>query len=416
MKSKNMHSDTVALATIVCFGLLIRLLAVTVLSIAPESDYAAYQAMAMNLLAGNGIIDSLGNLAMYNVGYPLFILAPAFAISGNSLLAAQLANAILGAISIALCYAVAREAGGGRIARLLAALLFALYLPSLLYAEYLAKENLMIPLMLAAIWYALRLARTGSLVSAAFCGGMFGLLALTGNAALATGGAVLGAILLAPCQLHRKALATAALAMVALCIATPWMIRNYHVLGAPVLNTNGGFNLYLGNNPAATGEFVSISDTPLGPRWKEMQRHGEVEASELLRQAALGWIKEHPAEFTALAVKKALLFWKPPVHEGKGAASHKENLIRLLWLFQFVVLVFAAVASLAFSQLRTPPVILLWLAVAGYATAHMLFYIIFRYREPIMPFICVLAAMTLERAWLKWRLDATPASALAKKN
>jgi len=43
----------------------------------------------------------------------------------------------------------------------------------------------------------------------------------------------------------------------------------------------------------------------------------------------------------------------------------------------------------------------------------MIFYVVFRYREPIMPLLCILAAVALERLIKKWQAhrvgaDATP--------
>ena len=46
---------------------------------------------------------------------------------------------------------------------------------------------------------------------------------------------------------------------------------------------------------------------------------------------------------------------------------------------------------------------LLWIAIASYTAVHMLFYVIFRYREPIMPLVCVLAAVAIEQVALRWR-------------
>jgi cytochrome bd-type quinol oxidase subunit 2 len=184
--------------------------------------------------------------------------------------------------------------------------------------------------------------------------------------------------------------------VVAFMISSPWLIRNINVIGAPVLNTNGGFNLYLGNNPAATGWFVSIADTPRGSTWEELRKTGEVRASEILKQEAISWAKAHPTEFVTLALKKAAYFWMPPIHEGKGEQSSAEKLVRLLWAVQFLVITAAALATLLIRRLRNRQLAILWLAVATYTSAHMLFYVAFRYREPIMPILVVMAALSLE--------------------
>jgi 4-amino-4-deoxy-L-arabinose transferase-like glycosyltransferase len=86
--------------------------------------------MAQNLINGRGVVDNMGNYAMYNVGYPLFLLAPMYLAFGEHLLAARLANVGLGVVSILLCYQLARQAGAGRLGRLLAAAGWAVYQPA----------------------------------------------------------------------------------------------------------------------------------------------------------------------------------------------------------------------------------------------------------------------------------------------
>jgi 4-amino-4-deoxy-L-arabinose transferase-like glycosyltransferase len=386
---------------IVAAGVSIRLAAIAVFEHKPYSDELAYLSMALNLVNGSGIIDSMGNRAMYNMGYPFLVLAPVFAMFGENLYAARVVNALLGGLAIVLCYALAREAGAGKSGRLLAAALWAIYLPSSVYAVYLAKENLMIPMMLGVIWCALRLLKSPSYKTAVGCGLLFGLLALTGNAALSLVGAVMVALMLTPCGLMTKVSLSLVVILCAMLVASPWMIRNTRVLGAPVLNTNGGFNLYLGNNPAATGMFVSIADTPRGKTWDALRQEGEIQASETLKAEAIAWIKDHPSEFITLASRKAAYFWTPPFHTGKGESSRAEAAVRLMWAIQFVLLIAGAIASLFIANLRTRSMLILWLAIAGYTAVHMLFYVIFRYREPMMPLLCVMAGLTLESVYLK---------------
>lgn len=292
--------DWLWLVFIVSVGLALRVAAIAGFNHVPESDELAYMSMALNLVSGNGIVDGMGNRAMYNVGYPLFILAPAFFFFGEDLLAVRLFNMLLGGVSIVLCYSVAKEAGAGRLGRLTAAAIWAIYLPASVYGVYLLKENLMTPLMLGVIWCALRLTRQPSKGVVVGCGALFGLLALTGNAALSLVAVVALALVLAPTLISQRATLAILMLAVALVICGPWIIRNKNVIGVPVLNTNGGFNLYLGNNPAATGMFVSISDTPRRSTWEALRKTGEVQASETLKQEAISWAKANPTEFVTL--------------------------------------------------------------------------------------------------------------------
>ncbi|HRO51667.1 MAG TPA: glycosyltransferase family 39 protein [Alicycliphilus sp.] len=384
------------LALIVCAGLALRAAAIAGFNPVPESDELAYKSMALNLVAGNEVVDGIGNRAMYNIGYPLFILAPVFFFFGENIFVARLFNMLLGGVAIVLCSLVAKEAGAGRIGRLMAATIWAIYLPASVYGVYLAKENLMIPLMLGVVWCALRLIKKPSKSLTIGCGILFGLLALTGNSALSLVAIVAFALMLSPALMPQRVILAILMLGAALTISVPWMIRNMYVIGAPVLNTNGGFNLYLGNNPAATGMFVSISDTPRGSTWEDLRKKGEFQASETLKREAIFWAKNHPVEFVVLALKKVVYFWMPPLHEGRGEQSSVEKLVRVLWAIQFIVLATLAIGTLLIPILRNRRLVILWLAIAFYTAVHMLFYVIFRYREPIMPIVGVLAALAIE--------------------
>lgn len=384
------------LVLIVCVGFALRVAAIAGFNAIPESDELAYKTMALNFVAGNEVVDGVGNRAMYNVGYPFFILAPVFFLFGENLLVVRLCNMLLGGVTIVLCYLVAKEAGAGRFGRLIAAAIWAVYLPASVYGVYLAKENLMTPFMLGVVWCALRLIKKPSKNLAIGCGALFGLLALTGNAALSLVAVVAFALVLSPVLIPQRSILAMLMLGVALAIPAPWVIRNMYVIGAPVLNTNGGFNLYLGNNPAATGMFVSISDTPRGSTWEDLRKIGEAQASNVLRDEAISWVKNHPTEFTVLALKKVVYFWMPPLHEGRGKQSSIEKIVRVLWAIQFIVLAVLAIGTLLIPSLRSRRLAVLWLALVSYTAVHMLFYVIFRYREPVMPIVGILAALAID--------------------
>ncbi len=393
-----------ALSLVIGIGLALRIGAICFFKHSPESDELAYQSMAIHLVRSNIIVDHLGNYAMYNVGYPLFVLAPIYFIFGETLLGVQLANLFLGGLAILLCYQIAKEAGAGQVGRLLASAIWALYLPASVYAVYLFKENLMVPLMLGVVWCALRMARKPTLMVVLICGILFGLLALSGNAALSIVPIVAVAILYSPLNWPHRAVTGFLIMAIASAVSTPWLIRNARVLGVPILNTNGGFNLYLGNNPAATGKFISIADTPRGSTWQTLREIGEVQASATLGQEAKSWIKANPIPFSQLALKKAVYFWAPPLHQGQGTPSFLESLVRSLWAIQYLLLLVAALATVLLQSLRSKSTILLWIAIVCYSGVHMLFYVVFRYREPIMPYVGILAALAME-SWIsrRWR-------------
>ncbi len=386
-------------------GLLLRLGAILAIPHAPVSDELSYQHMALSFLSRGEIRDDAGNWAFFNAGYPLLVLAPVWALFGHeSLLAVRLVHVALGLLSIVMVHRLAAAAGAGRLGRLAASAAWALYLPTGVYAVYLAKENLLVPLMLGLVWCALRFAAAPSYRVAAMAGLLLGLTALVGNAGLCLLAALLLGLAWAPAGTALKLRWAGLIVLVAGLLVAPWMLRNQQVLGAPVLNTNGGFNLYIGNNPQATGLFVSIADTPQRDNWQQDRRDvGELQASQHLAAAAKDWIRAHPADFMGLALKKALLFWTPPVHSGQGTPSRMEELMRQAWAVEFVLMAGLALLGLLAGGLRDRRARILWLAVLAYTGVHMLFYVIYRYRLPIMPIVAVLAALSLERLVQAWQ-------------
>jgi len=399
------------LGALILVGIAMRAAAIIAYSHAPESDEVAYLGMAENLASGRGFVDGVGNHAFFNWGYPLFVIAPVLATIGQHLWVVKLLNLFLSTIAIPLCYFTAQEAGAGRAGRLIAAAMWTIYLPASVYTVYLAKENLMVPLMLGVTWCALRLLNRPDWRVSVLCGGLLGILALTGNAALSLCGAVAIAFLLGGRSLLRTTAYAGLIFLAVSVIVAPWLVRNFRVFGSPVLNTNGGFNLYLGNNPAATGWFISINDTPRGPTWTPMRKANEYKASEVLKHEAIDWIKTNPVAFLKLAMKKAFFFWAPPFHSGENTPSLAEFIVRCLWAIQFVLLQFLVVSSFLLPELRNRRIAVLWTAIGAYTAVHMLFYVVFRYREPIMPVVCVLAALAIDANLRKRALSSSAQSA-----
>lgn len=412
-----MH-PVVAVGSLAVVALLIRLACVLYLHEQPYDDFRDYFVMASGLHDGTGVRDSLGHYAVMNAGYPMF-LAAVFLLAGNSVDVATYANAFLGALSVLCVYWVGARILWSRHAAYVAAAAWAIYLPAIRYAEHLGKENLMTPLVLLQLLFTVYyLHSERRALCAAGAGASIGFQALVGSSALAIAPVSVLGIAFAAAGWRTKARDLLVLSLVAGGAVAPWLYRNYDVIGAAVLNNNGGFNLYLGNNENATGMWMSIAQTPLGPHWNALQAtRGEAAADRIAAQHAIRYIARHPLQTLALDLRKAWLFWYPPVHERNEdlvpalASAPAEKRLRDVWLIQYCVIAPLALAAVAFwfrrdYRRRAPQLWMLLAGIALYWSVHVVFFVQFRYREPIMPLVVLVAAQGVHFAVLWYRQRA----------
>ena len=104
-------------------------------------------------------------------------------------------------------------------------------------------------------------------------------------------------------------------------VNAPWVIRNYAVLGEPVLfRSNFGVELYNANNPLAQVGFREYVATgahtlqhPSGSPEvaRRLRDLGEPAYNRAMTRVAIDWIVENPLRFFSLTVRRVLEFWFP---------------------------------------------------------------------------------------------------------
>jgi hypothetical protein len=185
-------------------------------------------------------------------------------------------------------------------------------------------------------------------------------------------------------------------------VLAPWLYATDRMVGRPVLTTNAAFNLYLGNNPAATGKFVSIADTPLGKDWEATRIHlGEVGNADRLRAEALRWVQENPARAAGLAALKLVYFWQPNVPDAQDyAASRAIASIRLLEVVQYGLILLLGLLAFRSSRISPDGKWIFAAMIGGFWLIHAAAYVITRYRDPAIPLLIVMGAIPLAD-WLQ---------------
>jgi 4-amino-4-deoxy-L-arabinose transferase-like glycosyltransferase len=216
---------------------------------APVIDERSYDQWARAIAAG----DWIGEEVYFQEPLYPYWLACVYKASGGSRSAARYAQAVLGALTVLLVYALARALAGARAAAA-AALLLALYPPHWHLATLLLKENLFLPCVAAVAWLGLCAMQSAS--KRARIRAWIGVGALAGAGALLRGNMLLLLPLVVawPLVAHwsdrRHAAARAALVLGgALLVLLPVAVRNWHVGRVFALTTSGaGTNVYGGNN------------------------------------------------------------------------------------------------------------------------------------------------------------------------
>ena len=408
MSPMTLHPDrtfATFLAAVVALAIGLRVAAAIVLQHPLESDPLAYFTMADGLARRGELLDIYGQHAFYSAGYPL-LLAPFFVVLGSSVPVALGVNMLLCAISIGLIHRLALALSDNRWAGLLAALVYALWFPGIWNAAMLAKENLSTPLLLGIALCALKIARDDRPTGSALIAGLlWGASLVTGGSALLLCAGV-GVALLLLWRLRASfapALASGLsfVAGAALVVA-PWLYATDQMVGRPVLTTNAAFNLYLGNNPAATGKFVSIADTPVGETWEETRiRLGEVGNADRLQGEALRWIGENPGRAAELAALKLAYFWQPNIPDAEDVAASKAVAsIRMFDVAQYAVIVVLGLIAFRSRSIASEGKWIFAAMITGFWLIHAAAYIIIRYRDPVIPLLILMAAIPAA-AWLQ---------------
>lgn len=211
-----------------------------------------------------------------------------------------------------------------------------------------------------------------------------------------------------PCWRRRILLGSGILAVVSLLIVSPWIWRNYIVLGGFVpLRSNFGLELYDGNNALATGKTYVPSnhdhDNPMrlmhpifgGAELAHLKDVGELRYMKEKQQRALEWIAENPAGFAWLTGERFRLFWFPPAEmwePNNSGRAFKSLVFTLLGLGTF-----GGIVCLCWTG--HPQRWLFAAAVLGPTLVYLITHVDTRYRYPVFALSALLTAegvLTLE--------------------
>lgn len=294
---------------VIAVALALRLLLAVTVPVSLVHDHVAYHGYAMRLLDTGELTTPDGRPTAYRpIGYPGFVAA-VYAVAGPSPRAVRLAQALLSAAFLLPMGWAAFRLHSLSASRLLL-WIGALYPSEALGVLGMMSEPLFLALLggvIAALLPWLRGEQSAlaarafwlRLVIAGLLGGMLGLVKAYG---LAFAPLLLGAAALRRSFWRGRTLAGAAAAVaLSLLVVSPWLLRNERVVGAPVISTNGGATLWVGNHPGATG----------GYRWQEPPvplPRGELARDRALRYETLRALRQDPlAALRRVPVKWAYL-------------------------------------------------------------------------------------------------------------
>lgn len=312
-----LRSHWVFLGLCLAVGLVVRLIWILKFRPDPVSDSVFYYRMGIRIADGQGYGST--PTAWRTPGYPVF-LGAIFKIFGPKLFLARFANVLLGLGTMVLSYSIAKQMFRSELAGRITMVALALWPNQIAYGSLIASEPLFLFLVLLGVWLLL----DGGAVRAGLAGLTLAAATLVRPVAL-----ILPAVLFFATWLHARRgglrdqlfrFAVLHTALVALLL--PWLARNQRVFGHAVMANESGVTLMIGNNPLATGTFVSGGTLQtLIPEFGG----NEYERSKQMQQYALKYIRSHPGRTLALVPTK---FWYTYRADNDGAVWNSRGLGR----------------------------------------------------------------------------------------
>jgi len=374
-----------------------------------DLDSLFYDKWAKEIAAGDWIgtkVFFMGPL------YPYF-LAVVYKLAGPGLLTVKIIQGALGAATAGLTFLLAREIFG-KVAGLIAGFIAAMYVPFIFYDSSILFPVLATLLNTAMLYFLYRGVLRGGEANYLVAGLLAGLSAAGNASVLAFGPLAVGFILLhGKAPLRRRVRKAAVFVVGVALVVTPITIRNA-VLGKDFvpLTSNAGLNLYIGNSERSTGAYVKpleldVYKDPEGEAIAEAAMGRNLKPSEVSaywRDRALDYIGANPGAFASNLLRKAFYFWS--VYE-VPQIEHLPFEKRYSWLLRIPSPSFGMICPLGILGMilalrKRKEAWLLLLFMLAYSSTIVAFFVVARYRLPMVPALMVFASYTV---W--WWIQAT---------
>jgi 4-amino-4-deoxy-L-arabinose transferase-like glycosyltransferase len=220
------------------------------------------------------------------------------------------------------------------------------------------------------------------------------------------------------CSASRRGSRLAIAALTLALTLVPWTLRNHRTLHKFVpLRDNLAMELYLGNHDGAEG-FAMTGDHPVwnGREMATYARQGEVTYVAGRMDVFKAFVREHPARFLQLTLRRVLIFWAwgPSMGGGPPVPALRVSVRNSVYLLSSLV----TIAGLVLILRRRIRGAFLY---AGLMALYPLVYCVThnnpRYRHPIEPLMALLAAYLLHavfhRLFRTRRREESPAQVLS---
>ena len=408
-----LRDDRLWVALVLLAALALRLILLGQLAEGPYGDYLGlderyYHTQGLAVAAGEGPQTPFFMSPLYQ----LFI-GGAYALFPGTYWAVRVLQLLLGLGTLLLVYLTARRLlpRWWALGVLVAA---ALYHQLFFFETLLLPSTLSVFLVTLGVYLAVRQRQDPRLPLSALIGAVFALAALA-HGTLALPAAALGLYLFFKRLKKNRRRAFAELALLvgaAVVVVAPVTLVNSLAEGDFVLlSTNGGLNLYLGNQSGATGLYRPYDPTTYAmdftarlPAERELGSEvtpGEVDDYWYGRFGEL-W-RSDPGRIVALSLKRALLYlngYEFPQVENYYFEAESVPLLRLPWLSLYLLLPLG-VAGLIFGRRRGARV--LGVVALTYFLGLLPFFVTARFRVVVAPLVIIGAGLFVHRLvhWIR---------------
>ncbi len=395
MKIFNFQGRNASVEIILILAFVLRVLWAIAVPVIPLADSLAYDTFALNLANCHNYGWNCTEPSAYWPVGTSFIYSLFYKVFGHHFFPIIIFNLVLAVLAIGLTMHLAQTWFGPRVA-IVTGVLLAVWPSQIEFTTVLASEQIFIVLTILAL--ALWIPENVNLWFRAILVGI----AIAAATYVKPIAALIPVLLLFlryinTREIRRSLMATCIMLMVIALLIAPWSIRNTQAFGQFVtISTNGGANLWMGNNPASKGDYMELPP--------EVTGMNEAKRDQYLKLQAIAHIKEKPLLFAWRTIRRTVDTYS---RESIGIVWNEAGLVSrygtwiLLPLKLINQLYWTAVLGLSllgvallgkqkgWRTMITHPTVLLW---AYFAAIHAFIVAQDRYHFPSIPMIAILAA------------------------